>query len=81
MKKAQRVRRAPRASVGGGTIHATFEVTAEVVGGSITQAQFADWIRTAISDYHRWRVGWVGLAMHCSLKNPVVVVHEPPEDS
>lgn len=81
VKRVTRVRRAPRVSVGGGTIHATFEVSAEVVGGTITPEQFADWIRTAICDYHRWRVGWVGLAMYCALKSPEVTVHEPAEDS
>lgn len=81
MVKAVRVRRAPRASVTSGKITAVIEVSAELVGGNITKEQFVEWLKTSIQDYHRWRVGWVGLAMHCSLKPPEVKLYEPGEDS
>lgn len=70
-----RVRRAPRSVSGkGAVISVKLEVSAEITGGTITQEQLADWCKTAIADYHRWRVGWVGLAMHCSLKTPEVKI-------
>lgn len=82
MSVTRRVRRAPRAVVGPqGTVEVSLRVTAEVVGGTVDKKQFAAWLTTAIQDYHRWRVGWVGLAMHCSLKTPEVEVVDEAKDS
>lgn len=81
MVTKNRVRSPPRATVSSGEMKIVIEVTAEVVGGNITKEQFLDWVTTGIKDYHRWRVGWVGLAMHCSLKPPEVKLHEPGKDS
>ena len=40
------------------------KVSATVVEGSVTEAELSDWVSTAIREYHRFRVGHVG--MHAS---------------
>lgn len=69
----RRIRRPARSFGVGSTITVNFAVSAEITSGNVTPEQFEDWIRTAIGNYHSWRVGWVGLGMHCSLKTPKVV--------
>lgn len=82
MVEARRRLRRNRKSFGAGaTITAVFEISAQVTSGYVTPEQFEDWIRTAVGNYHSWRVGWVGLAMHCSLKAPSVVRVEVEDGS
>lgn len=65
-----RIRRTRKVSV-------LIEVSTETTEGKVTEGELAEWVGEAISRYHSWRAGHVGLSATALIQPPSVVQYEP----
>lgn len=70
----KRVRSAPRVLVPENQVSVSLIVSAEIVQGTVSEQELAEWVQGAIVAYHRFRNGWVGLGAKGSVKLPEAVV-------
>ncbi len=54
------------------TVQVQVTVTATVLEGSVSQAQFREWLEAAIDRYSRDRHGWVGFGMDGRIMRPEI---------
>ena len=65
-----RIVRPPRTAAR--TVRVVLGVEAEIVDGSVSAEELREWVEDAISRYHLWRNGWVGLGCVGHVKCPEV---------
>ena len=65
-----RIVRRPRTE--GRSVRVVLGVEAEIVDGSVSAEELREWVEEAISRYHLWRNGWVGLGCVGHVKCPEV---------
>lgn len=69
-----RIRRTRKVSVSG-------TITAAIHDGEVTPADLAAWVRAALCDYHRFRLGYVGTDCAGGILVPEMVCHDEQEES
>lgn len=54
------------------SVSCTVKVQTTVVQGTVDEAQLAEWVSTAIREYHRFRAGHVGIGARSGITVPRV---------